>query len=220
MSAPGVAHLRTAWATASRRRQEAGMARPQHGTQARGRTDPPAPRSALWLPIFDARADPVVVARLAAEGEEAGWHGVFVWDHLRWRAPVRQVADPWITLAAIAAAHQLRLGPWSRPWPPPAGQGGQGDRDPGPAQRRPAHPRRRPRQRPLRQRAVQDRRAARRPLRGQMLDEALEIRTAAWSGAPVQRPGVPVWAAGFPGTRCRWTVRAACFATARGEPEP
>ena len=57
-------------------------------------------------------------------------------------------------------------------------------------------------------------------LRGQMLDEALEIRTAAWSGAPVQRPGVPVWAAGFPGTRCRWTVRAACFATARGEPEP
>jgi hypothetical protein len=54
------------------------MARPQHGTQARGRTDPPAPRSALWLPIFDALADPVVVARLAAEGEEGGWHGVFV----------------------------------------------------------------------------------------------------------------------------------------------
>jgi alkanesulfonate monooxygenase SsuD/methylene tetrahydromethanopterin reductase-like flavin-dependent oxidoreductase (luciferase family) len=55
-------------------------------------------------------------------------------------------------------------------------------------------------------------------LRGQMLDESLEILTAAWSGAPVhhrgrhytvdgvqflprpvQRPGVPVWAAGFPG---------------------
>jgi alkanesulfonate monooxygenase SsuD/methylene tetrahydromethanopterin reductase-like flavin-dependent oxidoreductase (luciferase family) len=50
-------------------------------------------------------------------------------------------------------------------------------------------------------------------LRGQMLDESLEILTAAWSGAPVhhrgrhytiegvqflQRPGVPVWAAGFP----------------------
>ncbi|MCX5264276.1 LLM class flavin-dependent oxidoreductase [Streptomyces sp. NBC_00199] len=54
--------------------------------------------------------------------------------------------------------------------------------------------------------------------RGRMLDESLEILTAAWSGAPVhhrgphytvdgvsflprpvQRPGVPVWAAGFPG---------------------
>jgi hypothetical protein len=45
-------------------------------------------------------------------------HGVFVWDHLRWRAPVRQVADPWITLAAVATATEhLRLGPWSRPLP-------------------------------------------------------------------------------------------------------
>ena len=54
--------------------------------------------------------------------------------------------------------------------------------------------------------------------RGQMLDEALEILTAAWSGRPVyhrgahytidgvqflprpvQQPGVPVWVAGFPG---------------------
>ena len=52
-----------------------------------------------------------------------------------------------------------------------------------------------------------------------MLDEALEILTTAWSGEPVhhhgehytvddirflprpvQRPGVPVWAAGFPGS--------------------
>jgi alkanesulfonate monooxygenase SsuD/methylene tetrahydromethanopterin reductase-like flavin-dependent oxidoreductase (luciferase family) len=55
-------------------------------------------------------------------------------------------------------------------------------------------------------------------LRGQMLDESLEILTAAWSGEtvrhrgthhtvdgiqflprPVQRPGIPVWTAGFPG---------------------
>ncbi|MGW1274904.1 LLM class flavin-dependent oxidoreductase, partial [Streptomyces sp. NPDC002491] len=56
-------------------------------------------RSALWLPIFEELADPAAVARLAAEAEEAGWHGVFVWDHLRWREPVRRVADPWITLA-------------------------------------------------------------------------------------------------------------------------
>jgi hypothetical protein len=57
-------------------------------------------------------------------------------------------------------------------------------------------------------------------VRGQMLDEALAILAAAWSGEPVdhrgrhytvegiqflprpvQRPGVPVWAAGFPGNR-------------------
>jgi Luciferase-like monooxygenase len=69
--------------------------------------------------MFDQPAggnDPVAVARLAAEAEEAGWHGVFVWDHLRWRAPVRQVADPWITLAAIATAtERMRLGPMVTP---------------------------------------------------------------------------------------------------------
>jgi alkanesulfonate monooxygenase SsuD/methylene tetrahydromethanopterin reductase-like flavin-dependent oxidoreductase (luciferase family) len=72
-------------------------------------------RSALWLPLFDDLADPVVAARLAAEAEQAGWHGFFVWDHLNWQAPVRQVADPWITLAAAAAATEhVRLGAaWS-----------------------------------------------------------------------------------------------------------
>jgi hypothetical protein len=34
-------------------------------------------RSGLFLPPFDELADPVIVARLAAEAE-AGWHGVFV----------------------------------------------------------------------------------------------------------------------------------------------
>jgi hypothetical protein len=47
-------------------------------------------------------ADPRVVARLAADAEERGWDGVFVWDQLRWREPIRHVADPWVTLAAIA----------------------------------------------------------------------------------------------------------------------
>ena len=68
--------------------------------------------SALWSPLFDDLADPSVVARLAGEAEERGWHGFFVWDHLRWRAPVWQVADPSITLAAIAtASERVRLGP-------------------------------------------------------------------------------------------------------------
>jgi hypothetical protein len=68
-------------------------------------------RSGLWLPPFEELADPRVVAKLAAEAEERGWHGVFLWDQLRWREPIRQVADPWIILAAIAAATEhVRLG--------------------------------------------------------------------------------------------------------------
>ena len=92
------------------------MATEQHSASPRGHTDRTGIRSAINLPLFDALADPAVVARLAAEAEEVGWHGVFVWDHLRWRAPVRQVADPWITLAAIATAtERLRLGPMVTP---------------------------------------------------------------------------------------------------------
>ena len=64
------------------------------------------------MPIFDALADPALVARLSAEAEEAGWEGIFLWDHVRWREPVLEVADAWITLAAIATATQaIRLGP-------------------------------------------------------------------------------------------------------------
>jgi len=90
-------------------------------------------RSALWLPLFDSLADPMAVARLAAGAEEARWHGLFVWDHLSWRVPVREVADPWITLAAAAkATERPRLGPIGHATgPPPARQGRQGNRHPG-----------------------------------------------------------------------------------------
>ncbi|MEV4140072.1 LLM class flavin-dependent oxidoreductase [Dactylosporangium sp. NPDC049742] len=178
-------------------------------------------RAAIWLPLFDALADPLVATRLAAEAEEAGWDGCFVWDHIRWREPVRQAADPWITLAAIAAGtERLRLGPMVTPLPRrrPAkvaretatldrlsggrltlGVGLGGDRFGGELSRFGEQ--------------VDDR------LRGQMLDEALDILTAAWSGEPVrhrgahyvvddvvflprpvQRPGVPVWVAAMPGS--------------------
>ena len=177
-------------------------------------------RSALWLPLFDELADASAAARLAAEAEEAGWHGFFVWDNLNWHPPVRQVADSWITLAAAAAAtERLRLGPMVTPL----------------ARRRPA--------KVARETATLDRLSGGRLTlgvglgsdrfgaefsatgeqlddreRGQMLDEALQILTAAWSGLPVhhrgqhytvdgiqflprpvQRPGVPVWVAGLPG---------------------
>src|SRR5918998_5027433 len=69
-------------------------------------------RSGLFMPLFDALADPAVVARLCADAEEAGWHGVFVWDNLRYVEPVVEVADPWITLAAMATVtERIRLGP-------------------------------------------------------------------------------------------------------------
>ena len=69
-------------------------------------------RSGLFLPLFDELADPAVVARLSGEAEEAGWHGVFVWDNLRYQEPVVDVADPWISSQRWALPpRRIRLGP-------------------------------------------------------------------------------------------------------------
>lgn len=177
-------------------------------------------QSALWLPLFEELSDPLVVAELAADAEAAGWDGVFVWDQLFWRPPVRRVADPWITLAVIATAtEKLRLGPMVTPL----------------ARRRPV--------KVAREAATLDRLSNGRLTlgvglgsdrfagelsrtgeelddrrRGRMLDESLAILAGAWSGEPVhhvgehytvdgieflprsvQKPGIPVWAAGMPG---------------------
>jgi alkanesulfonate monooxygenase SsuD/methylene tetrahydromethanopterin reductase-like flavin-dependent oxidoreductase (luciferase family) len=191
----------------------------------------PRMHSALFVPLFDELADPALVARLAAEAEEAGWDGFFVWDHVRWREPVVDVADPPITLAAIATStERIRLGPMVTPL----------------ARRRPVKVARETATLDLLSggrltlgvglgsdefgseysitgEELDDRRRAR------MLDEALEILVAAWSGEavhhrgehytvdgmrflprPVQRPGVPVWVAGFYG-KPRPLRRAARF---------
>jgi alkanesulfonate monooxygenase SsuD/methylene tetrahydromethanopterin reductase-like flavin-dependent oxidoreductase (luciferase family) len=177
-------------------------------------------RAGLYLPLFDPLADPAVVARLAAEAEEAGWDGLFLWDQIRWREPVAAVGDTQVTLAAIATAtERIRFGPLVTPL----------------ARRRPAKVARETVALDLLSggrltlgvglgsdrfageysstgEELDDRRRAR------MLDEALEILNSAWSGEPVhhrgehytvdgvrflprpiQRPGVPVWVAGFPG---------------------
>jgi alkanesulfonate monooxygenase SsuD/methylene tetrahydromethanopterin reductase-like flavin-dependent oxidoreductase (luciferase family) len=178
-------------------------------------------RSGLFLPIFDELSEPSVVARLAAEAEEAGWDGVFVWDHIGYRDPVRAVADPWITLSAIASSTStVRLGPMVTPLP---------------------------RRRPVvvaRQIASLDRLSEGRLVlgvgigsdgagelsasgeelddrtRGAMLDEALVILRAAWTGeqvdhsgehytvngltflpTPMQAAGPPVWVAARYGNR-------------------
>jgi len=177
-------------------------------------------RSGLWLPLFDDLAEPTVCAGLAVEAEEAGWDGVFVWDSMRWPAPVQAVADPWITLAAIATAtSRVRIGPVVTPL----------------ARRRPV--------KVARETATLDRLSGGRLVlgvglgsdrfasefvstgeetddrrRAGMLDEALDVVTAAWSGRPVehrgehyvvdgvsflprpmQTPRIPVWVAGTAG---------------------
>jgi len=73
-------------------------------------------RHGLFVPIFDELANPSVLAQLAAEAEQAGWDGVYLWDHIYFRAPVRAATDPWVSLAAMAATtEKIRLGPMVTP---------------------------------------------------------------------------------------------------------
>jgi alkanesulfonate monooxygenase SsuD/methylene tetrahydromethanopterin reductase-like flavin-dependent oxidoreductase (luciferase family) len=177
-------------------------------------------KSAVWIPLFDELADPRVVASLAAAAEEARWDGLFVWDHVRWRSPVREVGDPWVALTAAAMmTERLRLGPMVTPV----------------ARRRPAVL--------ARQTASLDVLSGGRltlgvgigsdrfgeefsrfgdepddRVRAAMTDESLDILRAAWSGEavqhhgehytvddveflpkPAQDDGIPIWIAGFPG---------------------
>ncbi|WBQ05885.1 LLM class flavin-dependent oxidoreductase [Kribbella sp. CA-293567] len=175
---------------------------------------------AVWVPLFDDLADPRFIAQLAASAETAGWDALFVWDHVRWRQPVRAIADPWITLTAAAmVTEKLRLGPMVTPL----------------ARRRPAIVARQTASLDVLSNGrltlgvgiggdrfgeefsrfgdeVDDR------LRAEMTDESLAVLRSAWSGQPVRhrgahytvdeveflpRPvqdgGIPIWIAGFPG---------------------
>jgi alkanesulfonate monooxygenase SsuD/methylene tetrahydromethanopterin reductase-like flavin-dependent oxidoreductase (luciferase family) len=78
-------------------------------------------RLGLYLPLFEDFADPRRAADLAATAEEAGWDGLFVWDHML--AGQMAVGEAWTTLAAIAmATSQIRIGAMvtplarRRPW--------------------------------------------------------------------------------------------------------
>ena len=72
---------------------------------------------ALYLAPFGELADPRVVAELAIVAEEAGWDGFFLWDHvLRPPDDPAEIADVWVTLAAVATAtRRMRLGPLVTP---------------------------------------------------------------------------------------------------------
>jgi alkanesulfonate monooxygenase SsuD/methylene tetrahydromethanopterin reductase-like flavin-dependent oxidoreductase (luciferase family) len=70
----------------------------------------------LFLPPFDGLADVERMADLAVLAEDAGWDGFFVWDHLRYPAPVREILDPYICLALMAArTSRITLGPMVTP---------------------------------------------------------------------------------------------------------
>jgi alkanesulfonate monooxygenase SsuD/methylene tetrahydromethanopterin reductase-like flavin-dependent oxidoreductase (luciferase family) len=168
---------------------------------------------AIYLPLFAPFGHPRVIAGLARDAEQAGWDGIFVWDDVAgWD---KDMADPWIALAAAATATQrVRLGALitplarRRPWKfaretasldqlsdgrlvvgvgVGGGQEQFGDLGDEPDQR----------------------------TRAEMLDEGLQVVTGLWRGeplafagryyhinptvfrpTPVQRPRIPIWVAG------------------------
>jgi len=73
-------------------------------------------RHALFLPPFDDLAYPDHLIELAVVAEAAGWDGFFLWDHLLYSAPVRDILDPYVSLGAIAqATSKIHLGPMVTP---------------------------------------------------------------------------------------------------------
>lgn len=71
-------------------------------------------RCSVNVPNFGDFADPRAVATVARAAEDAGWDGLFVWDHVVHRKEVRRgqpFGDPWMLLTAAAlATSTIRLG--------------------------------------------------------------------------------------------------------------
>jgi probable F420-dependent oxidoreductase len=159
-------------------------------------------------------ADPRRVVELAQAAESAGWEALFVWDHLGFAMGMPS-GDPWVTLGAVAqATSRLRVGtavtPLARRRPHVVANevatldqlsGGRVTLGVGLGQV------------PVEFTAFGEPGDARE--RAGMLDEALEVLAALWSGEPVdhrgrhytvegvtlaplpiQRPRVPVWVGG------------------------
>lgn len=171
----------------------------------------------LTFPNFGKFGDPNVVVRIAVTAEKAGWDGVFPWDHIQaghWAGPV---IDPWIAMAAAAVAtERIHIGPMVTPIP----------------RRRPS--------KLARETVTLDHLSAGRlilgvgigwppdvdfgnfgdaadnRIRGEQLDEGLELLAALWSGSvvdhrghhytavdsrflptPLQRPRIPIWVGGM-----------------------
>jgi alkanesulfonate monooxygenase SsuD/methylene tetrahydromethanopterin reductase-like flavin-dependent oxidoreductase (luciferase family) len=78
----------------------------------------------IHVPNFGGFGSARALAGLAAEAEQAGWDGFFIWDHVlfcEWDE--NEHVDPWVGLTAVAAAtERIMLGPLvtalarRRPW--------------------------------------------------------------------------------------------------------
>jgi alkanesulfonate monooxygenase SsuD/methylene tetrahydromethanopterin reductase-like flavin-dependent oxidoreductase (luciferase family) len=147
-------------------------------------------RYGIDIPNFGPFGSARVVADLAASAEQAGWDGVFIWDHVVRREGDFPVVDPWVALTAAAAVtSRVRLGPMitplprRRPWNVAKAavsidefSGGRFVLGVGTGTLRgPEFP------------AFGEETDARR--RGDMLDEGLAVVRAVWSGAPVRCAG-------------------------------
>ena len=144
----------------------------------------------LHVPNFASLASPADLADLAARAEAAGWDGFFIWDHVARPEGTFPMAEPWVALTAVAAAtRRMRIGPMITPL----------------ARRRPWNV--------ARQVASLDQLTGGRftlgvglgisggpefssfgeesdpRVRGDMLDEGLQILRAAWQGTPVRHDG-------------------------------
>jgi alkanesulfonate monooxygenase SsuD/methylene tetrahydromethanopterin reductase-like flavin-dependent oxidoreductase (luciferase family) len=170
----------------------------------------------LDMSTADSYSDPRRLADLAAEAEQAGWDGFFLWDAVFARPPDLPMADPWVALAAIAVkTRRIRIGAMVTPL----------------ARRRPWQV--------ARETVSLDHLSNGRlvfgvglgyqdldfeafgeetdpRIRGEKLDEGLAVLTGLWSGRrvtfqgkhyqvrnvkflpkPVQTPRIPVWVAGY-----------------------
>ena len=165
-------------------------------------------RRGIFLAPFDELAEAALVAELAAAAEARGWDGFFVWDHVLYHDPARAIADPWVTLAAVATAtERVTIGALVTPLP-----------------------RRRP-HKVARETVTLDRLSGGRLVfgvgigptdtgefdpdrfgeegdprkRAELLDDGLEKLRGYWEGdfepRPLQQPHMPVWVAG------RWPRR-------------
>jgi alkanesulfonate monooxygenase SsuD/methylene tetrahydromethanopterin reductase-like flavin-dependent oxidoreductase (luciferase family) len=172
-------------------------------------------RFGVYVPTFG-EYDLNTLAQLAREAEATGWDGFFIWDHLAWTPDAGQdLADTTVALTAIAlATERVRFGALvtplarRRPWKLAketatldrlsggrlvvgVGLGAQGDIL------------------PFGEGGLPAQLAAR-------LDEGLDLLASLWSGqpvsytgehfqvqdavlrpAPLQRPRIPIWVAGF-----------------------
>ncbi len=80
-------------------------------------------RYAVGVPNVGDYGDPRLLVELARDAEAAGWDAVLLWDHVAYRRRGWPVADPIVTLTAVAAAtSRVRIGtlaaaiPRRRPW--------------------------------------------------------------------------------------------------------